>query len=63
MLSFPTREIGDGAVHVAGVLDPDDKVWLESDERPRGAGIGVTGRVSEAGQGRYYFSGSIDGEV
>jgi len=63
MLSFPTQKVGAGAVDVTATLDPDDKVWLEGDDRPQGPGIGVEGRLSVAGPGRYYFSGTIDGEV
>src|SRR5258708_5170060 len=63
MLSFPTQTIGAGAVQVDGTLDPDDKVWLEGDLRPTGTGIKVSGRLSEAGHGRYYFSGALTGSL
>jgi uncharacterized protein len=63
MLSFPTQTISAGAIQVTGTLDPDDKVWLEGDDRPAEAGIRVTGRLSVAGPGRYYFSGSLQGTV
>lgn len=63
MLSFPTQSVSAGAVQVQGMLDPDDKAWLEGDTRPNGPGVEVAGRISEAGSGRYYFSGSIAGEV
>jgi uncharacterized protein len=63
MLSFPTQTISAGAVQVNGTLDPDDKVWVEGDDRPTGAGIRVTGRLSVAGPGRYYFSGSLAGTL
>ncbi len=63
MLSFPTRVVSDGAVQVSGVLDPDDKVWIEGDDRPETPGVEVTGRVSVAGPGRFYFSGSLAGSV
>jgi uncharacterized protein len=61
MLSFPTQMVSAGAVQVNGTLDPDDKIWLEGDDRPTGAGIRVTGRLSVAGSGRYYFSGALKG--
>lgn len=61
MLSFPTQTIGAGAVQVDGMLDPDDRVWQEGDLRPSGAGVKVSGRLSEAGPGRYYFSGAFSG--
>jgi uncharacterized protein len=61
MLSFPTQTISAGAVQVNGTLDPDDKVWLEGDQRPEAPGIKVTGRLSAAGPGRFYFSGAFQG--
>ncbi|MCX5755358.1 MAG: DUF177 domain-containing protein [Gemmatimonadetes bacterium] len=63
MLSFPTQTISAGAVQVDGTLDPEDKVWLESDVRPAGTGIKVSGRLSEAGPGRFYFSGTFAGSL
>ena len=60
MLSFPTRSLGVGAIQVVGDLDPDDKVWLEGDQRPAGA-VRITGRLSAAGTGRFYFSGKFAG--
>ena len=60
MLSFPTRSLSQGAIQVKGDLDPDDKVWLEGDQRPLD-GVRVTGRLSAAGVGRYYFSGKFAG--
>lgn len=63
MLSFPTQTVSAGAVQVNGTLDPDDKVWLEGDQRPTGPGIRVTGRVSAAGAGRFYFSGAFAGHA
>lgn len=63
MLSFPTQTVSAGAIQINGTLDPDDKVWIEGDDRPAGAGIQVVGRLSAAGDGRYYFSGSLSGSV
>jgi uncharacterized protein len=63
MLSFPTQTVSAGAVQVSGTLDPDDKVWQEGDDRPLGAGVLVAGRLSVAGPGRYYFSGTLTGAV
>ena len=60
MLSFPIRELEQGAVQVAGDLAPNDPVWLEGDSRPV-QGVRVTGRLSGAGSGRYYFSGALSG--
>jgi uncharacterized protein len=62
MLSFPTQALSVGAVQVSGDLDRDDKVWLEGDGRPSSA-VHVTGRLSVAGAGRYYFSGKFAGST
>lgn len=63
MLSFPTQTLSAGAVQVNGTLDPDDKVWLEGDQLPHEEGIAVAGRLSTAGAGRYYFSGTLRGAL
>ena len=60
MLSFSTRAIVASAIQVQGNLEPDDEVWLDDDPRPPAA-LTVTGRVSAAGAGRFYFSGRFDG--
>lgn len=62
MLSFDIRSLEDQAVHVDGALAPDDAVWNEGDTRPSEP-IRVTGRLSAAGPGRFYFHGRIEGEV
>src|SRR5262245_1448373 len=62
MLSFDIRSLAKTAARVDGQLAADDKVWEEGDARPSGA-LHVTGRLSSAGAGRYYFSGRIEGEV
>ena len=51
-----------GAIQVKGDLDPDDKVWLEGDVRPAGE-LQVSGRLSAAGAGRFYFSGRFSGST
>ena len=62
MLSFDIRSLDYEAAAVSGVLPPDDGVWLEGDlPLPIGEGIRVTGRLSAAGTGRYYFSGQLAG--
>lgn len=60
MLSFPIRALADGAIQVDGDLASDDPVWLAGDTRPV-SGVRVTGRLSGAGSGRYYFSGGFHG--
>lgn len=62
MLSFPTQSIVAGAVQVQGDLDRDDQCWIEGDSRPN-TSLRVTGRLSSAGQGRFYFSGKFAGEA
>jgi len=62
MLSLDIRSLEHGAATVNAVLTPDDGVWMEEDSpRPAGEGIRVSGRLSTAGTGRYYFSGHLDG--
>ena len=62
MLSFDIRTLTSQAAQVDGVLLPDDDVWEEGDLRPV-AGVHVTGRISPAGAGRFYFSGRLDGRL
>jgi uncharacterized protein len=64
MLSFDIRSLEHEAATVDAVLPPGDGVWLEQDIlRPVGEGVRVTGRLSAAGSGRYYFSGHFSGET
>ncbi len=60
MLSFDIRTLSQGAVQVDGHLNADDKVWLPDDIRPV-SDVHVTGRLSSAGSGRFYFSGAFHG--
>ena len=62
MLSFDIRSLETKAVHVDGSLKPDDPIWEGGDTRPAEP-IRVTGRLSSAGEGRFYFTGRIDGRV
>lgn len=68
MLAFDRSSLETKAVRVDGRLDANDPIWQEGDPRP-GAGpqakdaIAVTGRLSSAGEGRFYFSGRFEGEV
>ena len=62
MLSFDIRSLESTPARVDGVLAPDDPVWEDEDPRPA-APLHVTGRLSSAGSGRFYFSGHIAGDV
>lgn len=62
MLSFDRSSLETKAVRVDGHLAPDDPVWLEDDSRPLGP-VAISGRLSSAGDGRFYFSGRMSGEV
>lgn len=62
MLSFDRSSLETKAVRVDGKLASDDPVWLEGDPRPVGDLI-VTGRLSAAGDDKFYFSGQMSGEV
>ena len=60
MLSYDIRDLQAHAVRVDGSLSSDDSVWQEEDPRPIGS-VQVTGRLSAAGRGRYYWHGRIAG--
>ncbi len=62
MLSFDLRALEAKAVQVAGRLSARDHVWDEQDARPADA-VHVTGRLSTAGSGRFYFSGHLSGRI
>jgi uncharacterized protein len=62
MLSLDVRSVAVNAAQVEGTLAPDDEVWLPDDVRPDTA-LRVSGRLSSAGDGRYYFSGRLEGTV
>ena len=62
MLSFPTRDVSVAAAHVDAKLGADDPVWMKGDALPA-EGVAVSGRLSAAGPGRFYFSGRIRGEA
>lgn len=63
MLSFDIRTLVAKAAMVDGHLAADDAVWMEGDTPPSGAGVHVSGRLSAAGDGRFYLSGRLDGSV
>jgi uncharacterized protein len=62
MLSFDIRTLESKAAQVHDDLPADDPVWGAGDPRPSG-GVHVEGRLSAAGDGRFYFSGHISGSV
>jgi len=62
MLVFDLRSLASAAITVDDVLSTDDGVWTATDHKPA-AGVRVTGRMSSAGPGRFYFSGQIAGTV
>src|SRR5437667_11262113 len=62
MLSFDIRSLESHAVVVDEDLPATDPVWEDDDPKPDGA-VQVTGRLSAAGPGRFYWHGRIKGEV
>ncbi len=62
MLSYDLRSLDSQPVQVSGALAPDDPVWEEGDPRPA-APVNVTGRLSQAGPGKFYFHGQLSGEM
>ncbi len=62
MLRFDLRLLDGNPVVVDDVLASDDDVWTADDRRPLD-GVQVTGRLSNAGSGRYYFSGTLAGQI
>jgi uncharacterized protein len=62
MLSFDIRSLETKAVQVDGSIAPDDPIWEDADARPEGP-VYVKGRLSSAGEGRFYFTGRIEGQV
>jgi len=62
MLSFDIRSLRERAAAVNAEIRPDDPIWREGDPQPAGP-VRVTGRLSAAGAGRFYWHGRIEGEV
>ena len=62
MLSFDIRTLESKAAQVHDDLPADDPVWDAADAAPSGP-VHVDGRLSAAGDGRFYFSGHISGSV
>jgi uncharacterized protein len=61
MLCFDLRSLEARAESVDATLAGDDPVWETDDTRPADAGVHVSGRLSGAGHGRFYFSGRFEG--
>jgi uncharacterized protein len=62
MLSFDIRSIETRAAVVDDTMATDDPVWQTGDPIPA-APVRVTGRLSSAGAGRFYWHGRVDGDV
>jgi uncharacterized protein len=62
MLVFDIRSVERKAVQVDAQLSPDDPVWQQGDPVPA-ALLRVTGRLSSAGSGRFYWHGKLSGDV
>jgi uncharacterized protein len=62
MLSFDLRSLETTAARVDADLAPDDPIWEEADLKPDEP-VHVDGRLSAAGDGKFYFSGHISGSV
>jgi uncharacterized protein len=62
MLSFDIRTLETHAAVVDEDLPASDPVWEEDDPKPEGA-VRVSGRLSAAGPGRFYWHGRIEGDV
>lgn len=60
MLSVDIRSLEGGAIVVDGALAPDDAIWLDGDLRPSSP-VTVRGRLSKAGEGRFYFTADFEG--
>ncbi len=61
MLYFDIRSLEARAESVEATLSASDPVWEADDVLPLGTGVNVHGRLSGAGHGRFFFSGSFDG--
>jgi len=62
MLVFDIRSVEAKAVQVDAELSPSDPVWQEGDPVPAHP-LRVTGRLSAAGSGRFYWHGRVEGDV
>jgi uncharacterized protein len=62
MLAFDIRSLTEHAITVEDTLSADDPVWQVGDAIPS-TPIRVAGRLSAAGPGRFYWHGTIEGDV
>src|SRR5262245_31044942 len=62
MLSFDIRSVESKAVQVDAELSPKDAVWQQGDPVPA-APLRVTGRLSSAGSGRFYWHSRFKGDL
>ncbi len=62
MLSFDIRSLTEHAVTVDDTLSADDPVWVAGDPTPSKP-LRVRGRLSSAGPDKFYWHGSIEGDV
>jgi len=62
MLVFDIRSVEAKAVQVDAQLSPDDPVWQQGDPVPEEP-LRVSGRLSSAGSGRFYWHGKLSGDV
>jgi len=62
MLQFDIRSVETRAVKVEAKLPPDDPIWQQGDPVPS-APLRVTGRLSAAGAGKFYWHGKVAGDV
>src|SRR5688572_30810026 len=62
MLQFDIRSVETKAVQVDAELSSDDSVWQPGDLVPTQP-LRVTGRLSAAGAGKFYWHGKVSGDV
>lgn len=63
MLCFDIRSLEARAESVDATLPASDPVWEAEDVLPLEDGVTVQGRLSAAGHGRFFFSGSLSGSA
>ncbi len=62
MLSFDIRSLDTQAAIVDDELSPDDEIWESGDPKPS-TPLRVRGRLSAAGPDRFYWHGTMEGDV